>query len=1037
MKKILDLAGEWLMWTENRGEEEAQPVMLPSTLAQEALRYEETGKILQGMKENEAKETGYLTERFPYSGTISYKKSIRIPANEAGLPMFLYLERTRISKVFVNDCEIGTNNSICAPHCYDVTEAVAKVANCGADAEQGNLVAKQVVSVAGKDDENQECVAIDLTIEVSNVGYPTGGGHMTSPDTQTNWIGILGRIELMVCEQADVISMTAEANRADGTVVLTLETVNQTASAVKKEISLDGAYVSLADWKAEQIEYVREAISFAEGTGKQTIEIQPGKGTCQITVKPAVKKEFSEFEPGYGEICIKNKEDDKVVSTVFGFRDFTTDRHHFYINGTKTFLRGKHDGMIFPLTGAAPMTVEGWLKVMRVSKSFGINHYRFHTCCPPDAAFYAADLLGIYMEPELPFWGTIADVGEEGFKEEEQNYLIAEGFRLMEGYGSHPSFAMMSLGNELWGSAKRLGSIIAGFKTKDRRHLYTSGSNNFQFYVTTVPEEDFFAGVRFDHDSLIRGSYAMCDAPQGFVQTDVPNTTHNYDKFFDQETSAEQQGGTVEIQYGTGTKKVEATRSNPFTTDKPVVSHEVGQYCTYPDYAEIEHYTGVLKPRNLEVFRERLEKAGMGDQAADFFRDSGALAAFCYKLELEAAHRSEMMAGYQLLDIQDFSGQGTALVGVLNALMEEKGTISKEDWTAFCGETVVMAQLPKFVYTQGEEIECKLTISHYGKEALKNCKLTMQIDPLDEALAEDAVLAEAAKKRAEGEDAVADAMLEFLQMKYYPEFAIDELENGVHNITELSYELPVSGRFEEYRLTLKLMEESGKVLARNTYPIYSYPETSSMAVEGSKVMAADMDTVAIRRMAKNNPEDVTDLVITSNQYKAKEVLKQGKRVLLLPEEIKEGVPGTYCTDFWCYPMFRSISESMNKPVPIGTLGLTIEKEHQALKMFGSHTHSTPQWYSIVSNSTGAILDGTAIKPIVQVIDNVERNHKLGLLFEAKCMGGNLLVCTGKLAQLPEDIAAKNLYHGLLSYALSEDFAPEEELLEEEYNKILA
>ena len=71
-------------------------------------------------------------------------------------------------------------------------------------------------------------------------------------------------------------------------------------------------------------------------------------------------------------------------------------------------LRGKHDGLIFPKTGYAPTDVNEWLRVLGIAKSYGINHYRFHTCCPPDAAFTAADLLGIYMEPELPFWGTIA-----------------------------------------------------------------------------------------------------------------------------------------------------------------------------------------------------------------------------------------------------------------------------------------------------------------------------------------------------------------------------------------------------------------------------------------------------------------------------------------------------------------------------------------------------------------------------------------------------------------------------------------------------
>ena len=55
-------------------------------------------------------------------------------------------------------------------------------------------------------------------------------------------------------------------------------------------------------------------------------------------------------------------------------------------------------------------------------------------------------MLGIYMEPQLPFWGTIQAPGEEGFNEEEQNFLIAEGFRMLDAFGSHPSYCMMSAG---------------------------------------------------------------------------------------------------------------------------------------------------------------------------------------------------------------------------------------------------------------------------------------------------------------------------------------------------------------------------------------------------------------------------------------------------------------------------------------------------------------------------------------------------------------------------------------------------------------
>lgn len=982
MRKRYDLSGDWqLRLDEERtgvfenghlrlsdetpGQEEFDDrIILPSTTAM-------AGKSLHGV--NEKTETYFLTEKYPFYGCAWYQRKYIIRKEDVGKPAFLYLERTRLSKVWINGREIGSCSSICAPHRYDITGAVTEP-------------------------------ELLVTICVNNVDYPTKGGHMTSQDTQTNWNGILGRMELQIFETADVVSMTTEADPDSGEIKLFLETRNTGTESAARQIRMQGNYYRLDDSGNER----KDAADFADGTDCQIIRMEPGCGRQTVMVKLENPLLFSEFTPGYGELqlfcesCSGGNQENtdagakqsEPVESVFGFRKFTADRHHFYINGTKTFLRGKHDGMVFPLTGAAPMDTKGWLKVMSAAKSFGINHYRFHTCCPPEAAFYAADLLGIYMEPELPFWGTIADPGEEGYNGPEQDYLIEEGFRLMKAFGSHPSFVMMSLGNELWGSGKRLGEILNGFKAVDRRHLYTSGSNNFQFYPFTIPEEDFFAGVRFDAASLIRGSYAMCDAPQGFVQTEEPNTVHSYDSFFDSEEK-ETEGGAaeIEIQYGTGVKKVKAAQAKAFRTDKPVLSHEVGQYCTYPDYREISHYTGVLEARNFQEFRRRLEKAGMLSQAEAFFRDSGALAAFCYKMEIEAAHRSRMLAGYQLLDIQDFPGQGTALVGILNSLMEEKGIISRESWRGFCGETVVLAELPRFVYTEGEELAGNLLISHYGAEPLSG--LTLK-----------AVLA--------AEDGT-EQMLARIDSGVR--------ENGVHTAGDFRYLLPAAGKAAEYCLKLTLEAADGRKKTENSYRIYTYP-----AVTGLAEFPAAGEVV-------EKSSGTESLYITGDIGKAAELLQGGRRVLLVPEQLKNSVPGTFCTDFWCYPMFRAISESMNRRVPAGTLGLTIRKDHAALKAFGSDTCSTPQWYGIVTESDCAVLSGTGLKPIVQVIDNFERNHKLGMLFEARCANGRLLVCTSRLKNLAGDAAAENFYQCLVKYGLSEEFQPEDVLSRQEFEQI--
>ena len=413
--------------------------------------------------------------------------------------------------------------------------------------------------------------------------------------------------------------------------------------------------------------------------------------------------------------------------TTFGLRKFSTSETEFLINGTPTFLRGKHDGLIFPLTGAVPATVDEWLLVMKISKSYGINHYRFHTCCPPDAAFTAADYLGIYMEPQLPFWGTMTAPGDENHNEEEQQYLITEGYRMMDAFGNHASYCMMSLGNEPWGSKEQMAQIIRDYKKIDTRHLYTQGSNNVQHTPVLLPEDDFYVGVRFSKNRLIRGSYGMCDAPLGHIQWEEPSTIHTYDDVInpqDTEASLLEETEEIEIQYGTGVKKVKAAKGEgALIPHIPVVSHEIGQFAVYPNFRETKKYTGVLKARNFEVFQERLEEKGMLDQADDFFYASGKLSVQCYKEELEAAARTKLLAGYQILDIQDFTGQGTALVGILDAFMDNKGHVTPEEWAGYCSDGILLAQFDSYVLTNGETFRPAMAIRYYNPEKLNGHNL--------------------------------------------------------------------------------------------------------------------------------------------------------------------------------------------------------------------------------------------------------------------------------------------------------------------------
>lgn len=874
----IDLSGIWKLYMDS-----SCSGSVPITYNDEICLPDTTSHASKGSKSSE-RASGYLTDPYKFEGYAWYCREFTVPQYAVGEEMFIKLERTRMTELYIDGRRIGENSSLCTPHLYRLPEL-----GCGVH---------------------------KIEICVKNVGYPTRGGHLTSPDTQTNWNGITGRIEFI----------TRPKGRIDD-VKITSD-IDSNSIEIIFSSNMNG-----------------EAFITVDGYG--TISADVINGINKVIYTPEKKMPlWDEFTPEVLTLCIAfNGEIQRVP---FGMRKISADGRKLLINGRETFLRGKHDGMIFPLTGYAPTDVSGWLEVMKTARSFGINHYRFHTCCPPEAAFEAADVLGIYLQPELPFWGTIEDEITE-----EQKYLIEEGFRILRTYGNHPSFVMMSLGNELWGSKEILNKILADYKEEDNRHLYTDGSNNFQFVPCVLENADFLSGVRLSHDRLYRGSYAICDAPLGFIQTDRPNTVHNYDKIISPDVLGEStKGGKIKIQYGTGIKEVDADGAEMFIPNVPVISHEVGQYETYPDYNEIEKYTGTLKAENIALYKEKAVEKGIIGFSDKFFRASGALAVDCYKREIEAALKSDELSGFQLLDIQDFTGQGTALVGILNSLMQPKGTVSAKEWRGFCSSTVIMAEFEKFVFNADEKIEFGLTLFNTSPYlSAENVSWFIYDD--------DKLTASGNVKLSCGGKVTRLGKIAFVSEK----------------IT----------RPTEYRLELTI---DGTDIC-NSYIFFVYPDL--------------------------------DISITENE------IKYGEKAIRVIHDISEAgeepsvyVPssdgkleGTYCTDFWCYPMFRSISESMNRPVPIGTMGCLINSKSPLLEAFNSRTYSTPQWFEIIKHSHCENLDGTDIIPDVWMIDNPDRAQRLGIIYTLPKSRGKTIVCTSRLWEISDLPEARWLAYSLI------------------------
>lgn len=875
-----------------------------------------TTSLAKKGKENPKRETGHLTEVYPYSGTAWFRRNVTIPQNFRGRKMQLFLERTRITRVWVNGDDLGTRNSLCTPHCYDLSAY-----------------------------SNAE--SITIVIAVNNTHYPIPGGHMTSQDTQTNWNGIIGEMALQFFDTCSIISVKANPKASNRTLTLALKT-----SGTINMIKVVGKWIRYGEPDEAMPQQILPVLHAADGSFYLKVLL------------PENAPLWDEYNPVLGKLSLYPYGSDDMTEVIFGLTAFQINKMDFTNHGRKVFLRGKHDAMLFPLTGAAPTNVFEWAKVFLTAKEYGINHYRFHTCCPPEAAFIAADLIGIYLEPEIPFWGTLHSPGEEDYNAEQQAYIAEEGRRILETYGNHPSFAMFSLGNELWGSPERFGKLLRYLKSNESRILFTQGSNNSQFSPAIVPEEDFFVGVRMDRNRLIRGSYASCDRPFGHVQSERPSTMHSYEKAILPDQAALQKSNPleeVEVQYGTGVRKVKvASASSGILPDRPVISHEIGQYCMFPDFREIEKYTGVLQARNFKIFRERLTRMHMEGQADAFLRCSGKLAVKCYKEEIESAMRSDNLSGFQLLDLQDFSGQGTATVGILNAFMESKGLIEPAKWREFCSDSVLLAQFPEYVLT--EDFHAEIKLRHYAPFPV--------------------------------EGAVRYSIQRGTKILNEGELTLSVHGQGLFKVGTISCKLPSASRVHKVSLTLSLPH------TQNSYKLWQFPVQEMPALQETKT-----------------------LCVTTSFEEASSALAKGKRVLFFPETLRKSVTGTYCPDFWCYPMFRKICEEMKLPEPAGTLGLCIQKVHPALDHFRCEEWATPQWYDLVEGTDCAILDDLPIQPIVQMIDNVERCHKLGLLFECCVDNGKLLVCTMHPEKLPDRPEAKQFLKSLLHYASSSLFLP--------------
>ncbi|NMH27423.1 sugar-binding domain-containing protein [Flavobacterium silvaticum] len=888
----IDLSGKWEMALDPNNTGTAQK-WFAHTLEDTVLF---PGTLDSNQKGTRNKDTTllHLNRLYMYEGIAWYRKKITIPNNFRDKHIELFLERTKSSKIWIDGNPVGSSRLLESPQTFDVSAYLTP-------------------------GEHYICIRINNDLKLT----PYGNVHIYSDDTQTNWNGIIGKIALEASAKNHITNLQ-----------------------VYPDVENQKIDIELSVNKKPKDKTISVELYLEKTHNGKTVKLNPKKVT--VPNSDIIKLDYTftgsdldlwdEFnQPMYQlKVVLPDYPDDKTVS--FGMRSFKADGTKFTVNGRTAFLRGKHEAAVFPITGYTPTDVADWVKVYRIAKSYGINHYRFHSYCPPEAAFTAADQEGIYIQVELPFWGGMETDSVATMQKE-------EAFALLKAYGNHPSFVLFSPGNEIWSGHDNVEKNMVAIKAFDRRHLYAIGSNNNIGYTEPRSYADFFIGARtpYDGDSQsahTRLTHAFADADQGgILNTRIPSTDRTFD-------------------YAVSRLKI------------PLISHEIGQYQIYPDYSEITKYTGVLKPWNLETFRSKLKKAGMLDQAGAFQKASGAWAALCYKAEMETAIRTKNLAGFQLLDLQDFPGQGTALIGVLDAFMASKNVISPENWRQSCDAIVLLLEFPKYCYTSGEEFRSKLVVANYSAQNI-NKTVRWEI------------------KRADGS---------VFRQGFFPSAEIKN--DGLSGLGEITADLSSITKPEKLTVSVSF----GQTDISNTYSIWVYPKPTTVRIPKGISIAEKLDQLTLKKLA------------------------QGEKVLLFPKTAdvaKNSFAGHFPPEFWNYGMFKSISESNKKPVSSGTLGLLMDPSHPVFNSFPTDSHTDWNWFSIVKASNSLMLDETenSYRPIIQVIDNLERNHKLGLVFEFRVGKGKLLVCMSRLPDLPQVPEATQLYRSLLDYMESGKFNP--------------
>ena len=893
-----------------------------------------------------------FTRRHTYEGEARISRKITVPDYGTDR-LFVLAERARALRLLVDGeaCSVFRQGTLSTPYIFELTGAAPG--------------------------EHEFTFLSDN----SYPGMPKAAIYYSSAatdETQTNWNGILGECSMYTRPQNFIDSLRVypravkkeEKNKAGGYVLDVCVELAPGAKKVYKDAKIILQSEALAAGELEDTQTLTEIISYSgEGLAEAGTDKEENPKTMEIWFRDLPLREnvklWDEDEGNLYEMAVTldngMSAEDKGGSTAecrtrFGIRSFGDNGSgRLALNGRAIFLRGEANCAEYPETGHPPMTIPEWKEMLLKYRSYGINFVRFHSHCEPEAAFAAADELGMLLQPELSHWDPKDAFGTE----ESYRYYRAELVDLLKTYANHPSFVMLTLGNELQAQdegRERMRELVRTAKRMDPTRLYANGSNAFYGEEGCDPESDFYTSQSCK-DVVIRGTFS---GMRGYLNENYPSADRTYD-----EAMAE-----IRKEY-----------------QKPVFSFEVGQFEVLPDFEELESFHGISDPVNLKLIKKRVEERGLLPTWEKYVEATGELSRLAYREEIEAAMRTRELSGISLLGLQDFPGQGTALVGMMNSHLVPKpyDFARPERFREFFQECRILVKLPHYTYEAGERLIAEVEAANFGKRNIEGVfcwTLAGKKSVSENGNCEPAEIKSKNTVIATGED----TEITICRPGSYTEVG--------------SLDIPLD--FVEKNTALTLKVRIGDSIS--AYPIWVYRKTTPVC-----------------------PENVYET--RAFDVKTREILQNGGRVYLSPDADKESLPNSiktqFTTDFWSVGTFADQE---------GGMGQLIDTEHPIFKEFPTDFHTDWQWWIMATKR--AVILPHPMKTIITEMDSYAFLRPMAQMIEFRCLKGKVLLSTMELHKSQQYPEVRALQASIYTYLSGENFEPAEEITEEELSMLV-